>query len=233
MAATARAPARYGREVRTIAHAFREFRGKRSPRILAAGIALALGARLAVGGWSWRDAALAALIVALHPFAEWAIHVHLLHMPPFRWRGREVYLVTARSHWAHHREPADLGMILLGPWEAVALLALAVPLVVGLTALALLALPGPLPGPALLSELLTGYLLVGAYEWTHFLIHTAHRPRSRLYRAIWHGHRLHHFKNEHYWHGITSTVADRLLGTAPDHRAVPRSRTARTLDASG
>src|SRR5213079_1480313 len=83
-------------------------------------------------------------------------------------------------------------------------------------------------GPALTS-LLTGYLLVAIYEWTHFLIHTAHRPSSRFYRSVWRNHRLHHFKNEHYWHGITNTVSDRVLGTLRDQREVPRSPTARTL----
>jgi sterol desaturase/sphingolipid hydroxylase (fatty acid hydroxylase superfamily) len=77
--------------------------------------------------------------------------------------------------------------------------------------------------------LLTGYVLVGAYEWIHFLIHTGHRPRSRYYRSIWRNHLLHHYKNEHYWHGITNTVSDRLLGTYRDQAEVPRSPTARTL----
>jgi hypothetical protein len=65
---------------------------------------------------------------------------------------------------------------------------------------------------------------------THFLIHTAYRPRSPYYRAIWRNHRLHHFKNEHFWHGITNNISDRVLGTNPDQRSVPRSLTARTLD---
>ena len=82
---------------------------------------------------------------------------------------------------------------------------------------------------AAVTGLLTGYVLVALYEWTHFLIHTAHRPRSRYYRSIWRNHRLHHFKNEHYWHGITNTVSDRVLGTLRDQREVPRSPTARTL----
>jgi hypothetical protein len=151
-------------------------------------------------------------------------------MPPFRFRGRSVYLATARSHWAHHTEPRDLGMILLAPIEAAALLVLAVPAAIALLALPVSLLAGPVPLGTLLTGLLTGYVLVGLYEWTHFLIHTAHRPKTRLYRAVWQTHRLHHFKNEHYWHGITSTVADRVLGTHPDHRDVPRSRTARTLD---
>ena len=106
--------------------------------------------------------------------------------------------------------PRDLDMILLAPREVSALLVLAVPTAVGLSAALVALLPGPTPWPALLTELLTGYVLVGIYEWTHFLIHTAHRPRSRLYRSVWQTHRLHHFKNEHYWHGITNTIADSL-----------------------
>ena len=58
---------------------------------------------------------------------------------------------------------------------------------------------------------LAAVLILSCYEWPHFLIHTPYRPRSRYYRAIWRGHRLRHFKNEHYWFGVTSTVADRLL----------------------
>jgi hypothetical protein len=222
--------ARWGRDVTTLAHAWREFRAKRSPRILAAGIVLALGARIAHGEFDWRDAAAAAAMIGIYPFGEWAIHVYLLHMPPFQFRGRSVYLATAKSHWAHHKEPRDLTMILLAPIEVCALLGLAVPAAIALIALPVSLLAGPVPLGALLTALLTGYVLVAIYEWTHFLIHTAHRPKSRVYRAVWQTHRLHHFKNEHYWHGITSTVADRVLGTAPDHREVPRSRTARTLD---
>jgi hypothetical protein len=223
--------ARWGREVKTLDHAWREFRAKRSPRILGAAIVLALAARVAHGSFGWQDLAAAGAMLAIYPFGEWAIHVHLLHMPPFELRGRSVYLATAKSHWAHHKEPRDLGMILLAPIEVLALLGLAVPAAIGLLALPVWLLAGPIPLGAVLTAVLTGYVLVGVYEWTH--IHTAHRPKTRLYRAVWQTHRLHHFKNEHYWHGITSTVADRVLGTSPDHRDVPRSRTAQTLDVNG
>ena len=43
---------------------------------------------------------------------------------------------------------------------------------------------------------------------------------------------MHHFKNEHYWHGITNTLSDRVLGTHPDQREVERSGTARALELS-
>lgn len=222
--------ARWGREVTTLGHAWREFRVKRSPRLLAAAVVLAAAARMAWGDLGWPDAVAMAAMLAIFPFGEWAIHVYLLHLPPFRIRGRRIYLATSRSHWAHHREPRDLGMIVLGSVEALAILLLAVPTAIGLLALPVWAITGGVPFGAVLTALLTGYVLVGVYEWTHFLIHTAYRPRTRLYRGVWQTHRLHHFKNEHYWHGITSTIADRVFGTHPDHREVPRSQTARTLD---
>jgi hypothetical protein len=222
--------ARWGRDVRTLGHAWREFAAKRSPRILAAGILIALAARIAYGHFGWADLLALGAMLVIYPFGEWAIHVYLLHMPPFQFRGRSVYLTTAKSHWAHHKQPNDLGMILLAPIEVASLLLLAVPTAIALFTVPIALIAGDVAWGAVLTGLLVGYVLVAIYEWTHFLIHTAVRPKTRLYRAVWRTHRLHHFKNEHYWHGITSTVADRVLGTFPDHRAVPRSRTARTLN---
>ena len=213
-------------EVRTPGEAWRIFRRRRAPRWLIGALALLLVARLGLGEPSWRDAAAAGALALIYPFGEWAIHVYLLHLPPVRWRGREVELLTTREHRVHHESPNDLNLVLLGAKEVIALLVIAVPLVASVL---VVLLPGPFDGRAWLSAITTGAALVLMYEWIHFLIHTAHRPHTRLYRAVWRSHRLHHFKNEHYWHGITSTVADRVLGTAPDHRTVERSPTARSL----
>lgn len=43
-------------------------------------------------------------------------------------------------------------------------------------------------------------------------------------------HRLHHYKNEEYWYGVSLHLADRLLGTLPSADSVPRSPTARDLE---
>src|SRR3954469_17070994 len=204
--------ARIGSEVNTLGAAWREFRTKRAPWLIAAAIVVAAGARAALGEFGWRDLAAVAFMLIVYPFGEWAIHVYLLHLRPFRFRGRLVDLPTARSHREHHEEPHRLGLINFSPREALAILGLAVPAAVGLGAVLALPIPGPLAVEPLVTALLTGYVLVGSYEWTHFLIHTAYRPRSRYYRSIWRNHRLHHFKNEHYWHGITNTVSDRVLG---------------------
>jgi len=221
--------ARYGRDVKTLGQAWSEFRAKRSPKLIAGAIAVTLIVRLVVGGFSWRDLVAAAAMLVIYPFGEWAIHVYLLHLKPFKFRGERVELATARAHREHHEEPNDLYMILLAPSEALALMFLAVPLVPALVGVAIALAGGAVPYGALLTGVLTGQVLVAVYEWTHFLIHTAYRPRSRYYRSIWRNHRLHHFKNEHYWHGITNTIGDRAMGTLRDQRDVPKSQTARTL----
>lgn len=193
-------------------------------------IVAALAVRIGLGDFSWRDAAAAGGMLVLYPFAEWAIHVYLLHLRPFRVRERRVELSTARAHREHHEQPNDLTMVLLGPVEAGGLLLLIVPFFPLVAGLVCVLLGAGVPFEALVTAIVTGYLLVAVYEWTHFVIHTAHRPRTRYFRSVWRTHRLHHFKNEHYWHGITNTLGDRVLGTFPEHREVSRSATARTLD---
>ncbi len=223
--------ARYGREVKTLAAARREFARKRSPWMIATGILILAVARGLIGDFSWRDAVAVVAALVLYPFGEWAIHVYLLHMRPMTVRGRRIDPPAARAHREHHGQPNDLTMILLEPKEVAQLLLLAVPVSVAIGGGIVSLAAGPVPLGALVSAALADYLAIFGYEWTHFLIHTAYRPRSRYYRAVWRNHRLHHFKNEHFWHGITNNISDRVLGTNPDQRTVSRSRTARTLDA--
>jgi hypothetical protein len=225
----AKPPPLHSADVKTLGEAFRQITRRPSLWLIAAVFVLALGVRMALGGWTWLDLAVPALLVAVYPFGEWATHVYLLHLPPFRFRGRTVELVTAKGHRQHHERPNNLRIVLLEWPDITGLLGLAVPLVSLALAGLVAALGFGFSGRSLLTAEATGALLVGIYEWTHFVIHTSHRPRTRLFRTLWRTHRLHHFKNEHYWHGITSTVADHVLGTAPDHREVERSATARTL----
>lgn len=217
-------------EVSSLGQARREFLRKESPCVLGAGI-LALGLLRAVAGdLTWRDGVAVAAMLAVYPFGEWAIHVYLLHARPIKVRGREIETVAARAHRAHHGDPNDLDMVLLYWWQAAFLMLFAVPLTVGLGALIAAVAAGSVPLGALLSGAIAGFFMILVYEWTHFLIHTAYVPRTRAYKTIWRNHRLHHFKNEHFWHGITNNLSDRVLGTNPDQREVPKSKTARTLD---
>jgi len=221
--------ARYSREVTTPRQAAREFARRRTPWLILLAVAVMAGLRALAGDIGWRDAVAVAAMLVIYPFGEWAIHVYVLHMKPFAFRGRRFDPPAAKGHRAHHRKPNDLWVLLLEPPELAQLLFVAVPLVVAVAAAPVWLLVGPIPLGVLISAALTSYALIALYEWTHFLIHTAYVPRSRYYRAIWRNHRLHHFKNEHFWHGVTNKLSDRVLGTDPDQSAVPRSKTARTL----
>jgi hypothetical protein len=220
----------HSREVNSLSGARREFLRKGSPWVIGAGIVALAVVRVLGGDVTWRDGVAVALMLAIYPFGEWAIHVYLLHAKPVRIRGRKFETVAARAHRAHHQEPTDLDMVLLYWWQAAFLLLVAVPFTVAVGALIATLIAGPVPLGALVSGAIAGYCMVFVYEWTHFLIHTAYRPRSAAYKAIWRNHRLHHFKNEHFWHGITNNLSDRVLGTNPEAGEVPKSRTARTLD---
>jgi Fatty acid hydroxylase superfamily len=220
----------HSREVTSLARARREFLRKESPWAIGAGILALAVIRVPVGEVTWRDAVAVAAMVAVYPFGEWAIHVFLLHAKPIRIRGRKIDTMAAQAHRAHHQEPNDLNMVALYWWQAAFLMLVAVPFTIGLGTVIVTAIAGPVPLGALISGALAGYCMIFLYEWTHFLIHTAYRPRSAAYKAIWKNHRLHHFKNEHFWHGVTNNLSDKVLGTNPDQREVEKSKTARTLD---
>jgi sterol desaturase/sphingolipid hydroxylase (fatty acid hydroxylase superfamily) len=213
-----------------LADCLREFLRQPSPPYLIGAVVIALLLRLVQGSWSWRDGVMAVGLVAVTPFVEWLIHVYLLHAPPLRLRGRRVEMLTAREHRAHHEAPAVLDKVLLPVYGVIVFLAMIAAVNWVLSFPIALVLGGPRLAYAT-TAVLVSYTILATYEWTHFLIHAPYKPRRRYFKAIWRNHRLHHFKNERYWFGVTSTIGDRVIGTFPDQRSVPRSATARSLHA--
>jgi hypothetical protein len=175
--------------------------------------------RIALGGWSVWDAVVVAAIVGLQPFTEWVIHVTVLHWKPRRVGRLTIDPLGARRHRQHHRKPKIIGLVLVPRQILAVSTVLAVPLYLLVCPTTRLAL----------TAMLTSYVTYLLYEWTHFLIHSSYKPRGRYYRYIHRAHRLHHFRNENYWFGVTIHVADHVLRTFPDKDAVPISDTAFTL----
>jgi len=202
----------------TYREAARAFYGHAGPWVLTALALAALAARVAAGGLSPWDLPVALAVGAWWPAQEWLLHKGLLHAGPVRLAGRSYDPEFARRHRAHHREPWRLDLVILPLYVHVL-----APVVVGLAVLVL-------PTPQLAWTAAAVYFAMALhYEWMHFLVHTRVWPSSRRLQALWRHHRLHHFKNEHYWFGFTSVGVDRLLGTAPDPRSVRTSPTCRTL----
>src|SRR5580704_8319191 len=215
--------------VLTLADCWRAFWRQRTAPLLAGAAVAALVLRIVLGHFDWHDAVVLAGVIVATPIVEWAIHVYLLHAKPFKFRGRQVEFLAAREHREHHEAPAELDGVLL-PRYAVGIFVPLIALIVwGLSFPIHAVLGGGDRIPHAATGLLASYVILFFYEWCHFLIHTPYRPRGRYYRSIWRGHRLHHYKNEHYWFGVTSTVGDHMLRTAPEQANVPKSKTARTL----
>ena len=203
----------------TLREAFREFLRHPSARLL---LTLATGswlARIALGRWGMWDALIPVILLALEPFTEWVIHVVLLHWKPRQVMGRRLDPLIARKHRAHHRDPKDQELVFV-PMPVL------VPAVAVGAVLYLVLLPTVRLG---VTTMAAAYTMFAVYEWVHFLIHSTYRPKTRAYRYVWRAHRLHHYRNERYWFGVTLHMADHLLGTFPEKDAVPASDTARTL----
>lgn len=203
----------------TLALAARKFAAYGSPRLMGLAAAGAVLARIVVARFSLGDLVVAAVILAIEPFAEWVLHVFVLHLRPRTIAGRRLDPLFARRHRMHHRDPRNVRLVFV-PLPVLAGFFLLLGAVGGL------AIPDHRIG---LTAFATMTTFLFGYEWSHFLIHSTYVPRSALFRAVWRAHILHHYKNEQYWFGVTNPVADFVLRTHPAKESVPTSPTARTL----
>ncbi|WP_207842341.1 sterol desaturase family protein [Williamsia soli] len=206
----------------TLGSAFREFVRHPTPWMIVTFLAASAAARVTVGDWVWTDILVPVAMILSFPVAEWLIHVFILH-----WRPRVLGRITvdsllSRKHREHHSDPRNIPLIFI-PWQVLCgVLPLA--LVLGLFAFGRVGLG--------LTFMVTLGVLGMIYEWTHYLIHTDYKPKSKLYKATWRHHRFHHYKNEHYWFTVTTSgTADRVLRTNPDPESVEKSPTAKNLHA--
>ena len=190
----------------------------RGVQILIAGIVTCGAIRALVAEWSWWDVAIVAVSFAIWPFQEWFLHAYLLHMKPFMLFGRKIEPIFIKSHRIHHLDPWEPGSGLVSVYFAT---------------LFVLLLPIAWHFSLPLSQSLTGVVaslaLVFAYEWVHYLIHTTYKPKRSWYANLWRNHRLHHFKNEDYWYGVTTSVADVILHTHPAREKIANSHSCLTL----
>lgn len=197
------------------------FAQKPSPVIIGSTALVAACFRLAIGQWGWWDLLIPLIIFAAEPFVEWLIHVRILHRRPTTIGRFTIDPVTARKHRLHHRNPRDLRIVMV-PFQA---LFPAAPIAI-VVAIWLL------EPPQAAMALACGFGMLFTYEWTHYLIHAPYRPKTAWFRRVSRNHRLHHYRNEHYWFGVTNSFGDRVLGTRPAKDEVPLSPTVRTLGLS-
>jgi len=199
--------------------AVRVFFNHWSPRLLAAAAIAWTVVRLVVGQWSAADILVICGVVLFWPVQEWLLHVVVLHFKPIKLGGITIDPSNAKKHRAHHRDPWRLDNVFV-PWFTT------LPGMFVLPALWFSAMPSI---PMALTGLMTFFVMATHYEWVHFLCHVRWRPPLKHYQVLVDSHRRHHFKNENHWLGVSMLMGDRLLGTAPDAKAVEKSETVRTL----
>lgn len=162
-------------------------------------------------GFSYGCAGAAAWILL-----EYLLHRFVLHLP--RPRTRLARRLHARLHWKHHLEPQDPRLLFIPVWASAGIL--------GIGAAAGAAVGG-LVGAAGVVAGLSTMLIV--YETTHLAAHVSYRPRTRYGAFLKRFHLLHHFRNEHYWYGVTHPLLDWVFGTWRAPESTARSDTTRTL----
>src|SRR5680860_930398 len=204
----------------TLGQAWKAFLRHPSPWMIGSTLFGASVARALVGDWALADTLAPLVLIAAFPIIEWVIHVCILHWRPRQIGRVEIDSLLARKHREHHADPRDIPLVFI-PWQVLTWL------LPSYVVLAVFAFPRLGLG---LTFLVAVTALMFKYEWVHFLVHSDYRPRTRAFRAVWRTHRLHRYKNEHFWFTVTTAgTADRLLGTGPDSKDVQTSKTVRQL----
>lgn len=189
----------------TAKQAFKCFFKHTSSMVLITAIIGFTGYRLYLGNFGGADLLIAAIIFAGWPVLEWLIHVVLLHNKPRKLLGREIDFLLPQTHRWHHSDPWNLKWVFI-PLHVYPIVGPL--LIVGAFLL--------LPTPALACTTLAVYFALALhYEWVHYLAHIGWCPPLSYYQRRVREHRLHHFRNEQKWWGVSMGLGDRLFGTAP------------------
>jgi hypothetical protein len=213
-------PDEYSAAGLTLGKAFGIFARTFSARWLTFAFVAALATRIALGGWRWWDLGIAGIVLGMQPFTEWLIHVFVLHAKPTQVGSVKIDGLLARKHRQHHANPKIIGLVLVPRRALITSVLTAVPLYWLITGF---------NWRLAVTWLVVAYGMFLTYEWVHFLIHSSYKPKRWYFRYIYKAHRLHHFRNENYWYGVTVHLADHVLRTFPEKEEVPVSPTAFTL----
>lgn len=189
----------------TVGSALKVFFTHSSPLILVTTVAVFSALRIHAGNWSWQDAIAPAILLLFWPVMEWLIHVYMLHYKPKTLFGRKIDFLLPQTHRDHHKAPWDIKRVFV-PLHVFPMVG---PLLIG---------GAILIAPSLelaYSALAFYFLLALNYEFCHYLAHIRWCPPSSYYRRRVRLHRLHHFRNENLWWGVSMGMGDVLFGTAP------------------
>jgi hypothetical protein len=176
-----------------------------------------LGTYLATGGRRPRGRWLAGGVGSF-ALIEYLNHRFLLHGKP----ASQPFIrsLQRRLHYDHHRRPNDLDLLFLPWWFGV-------PNMVLYGYCYYRATGNPETAVSILAGNMVALLY---YEYVHYLAHIPVTPSTPWGRYMKKYHLLHHYKNEHYWFGVTSPTMDHAFATYRNVEAVEKSGTTHALE---
>lgn len=159
------------------------------------------------------------LLLFLAPWFEWIIHKFALHVRhQSKYPGFQDYL--DKIHLYHHQDPKYIPYV-YAPFPVPLVIPVSFFLVISLLLLSFHA------GLAIFTFTLAYYLY---YEWIHLAHHIdSYTPVTKRGKILKKAHQWHHYKNENFWWGVTSSLGDKTLKTWMDPKEVERSPTVRNF----
>jgi 4-hydroxysphinganine ceramide fatty acyl 2-hydroxylase len=186
-----------------------------SNAVLAIGI-VALAAAYVLKAMAFSP--LAAIVgAAIFFISEYTTHRFFFHAPPVKtsWINK----LQHRLHYDHHIDPPKLELLFLPLWFVVP--------VAGLYYIVYFAIVHD--AIAAVSFAFGAICALMYYEWVHYVAHIPFTPVTPFGKYVKKYHLWHHFKNEHYWYGVTNPSMDYAINTYRDVESVERSTTVREI----
>jgi len=164
--------------------------------------------------FSWVAALAGALVFFV---SEYTTHRFAFHAEPSKIPF--VLKLQHRLHYDHHIDPPKLELLFLPLWFVVPMS------FVYYGVFLLISHSSPIALSATFGVLCATFY----YEWVHYVAHVPFTPVTPVGRYMKKYHLWHHFKNEHFWFGVTNPSMDFAGATYREVEAVPRSTTVREI----
>jgi len=149
--------------------------------------------------------------------SEYTTHRFLFHAAPSKTSW--ILKLQHRLHYDHHIDPPTLELLFLPLWFIIPMAAAYFGAFWAITRSPIQAF----------SVLFGVFCAVFYYEWVHYVAHVPFTPITPVGKYMKKYHLWHHFKNEHYWFGVSNPSMDFVGNTYRDVEAVERSTTVREI----
>ncbi|MFT4141212.1 MAG: sterol desaturase family protein [Bacillus sp. (in: firmicutes)] len=173
---------------------------------------------LNVNFFTWIGITSCLMGIIFYTINEYVTHRFIFHIKPPK--NQFLLKILRRLHYDHHVYPDDLKLLFLPIWYSSPIFLMCLLFLYGFARNVTITFSFGV-------GMITMFLI---YEWKHYIAHKPIRPFTQFGRWLKKQHLLHHYKNEHYWFGVSNPLYDFLFRTYKNEKEVELSKTARNLE---